>query len=279
MDAFVLLQHLLPKHGLSRLAGAIADSSTRRGLMAPFVRWGIRHFVRKYAVDLAEAERTQLSDYDSFNDFFTRALKPGARPVDARADIVVSPSDGRLGQHGPIHDGLLVQAKGHRYRVAELLASEDYARAFAGGWFVTIYLAPSDYHRVHSPEDATLDHATYVPGELFSVNPRTEAGVPGLFARNERLVCALRTAHGPLALTMVGALIVSGIETVWQVGPTPDHTASHAPVTLARGGEIGQFRLGSTVVLCLPPGTYRLADGVRAGEPVRMGAPLLQRSG
>ncbi len=277
MDAFVLLQHLLPKHGLSKLAGAIADCSTRRGPLAPFARFTISHFARKYAVNLAEAERTEFSDYDSFNDFFTRALKPDARPVDLRPDVVVSPSDGRLGQHGPIHDGLLVQAKGHRYRVAELLANEDYARAFAGGWFVTIYLAPSDYHRVHAPAAATLERATYVPGALFSVNPRTEAGVPGLFARNERLVCALRTDDGPLALTMVGALIVSGIQTVWQVGPTPDHTASHAPVSFSRGGEIGQFRLGSTVVLCLPPGDYRLADGVGTGDPVRMGAPLLQR--
>lgn len=277
MDAFILLQHLLPKHGLSRFAGWVADLSTQRGITAPVARQIIRNFARVYGVNMAEAERTRLEDYDSFNDFFTRALRDGARPVDARPDIVVSPSDGRLGQHGPIHDGLLVQAKGHRYRVAELLANEDYARAFTGGWFVTIYLAPSDYHRVHSPEAAALERATYVPGELFSVNPRTEAGVPGLFARNERLVCALRTEFGPLALTMVGALIVSGIRAVWQHGHSPDHTASHAPVTFTRGGEIGQFRLGSTVVLCLPPGSYALAEGVRTGEPVRMGAPLLRR--
>ena len=277
MDPFILLQHLLPKHGLSMFGGLVADMSTQRGITAPLARLIIRNFARVYGVNMAEAERTRLEDYDSFNDFFTRALRDGARPVDARPDIVVSPSDGRLGQHGPIHDGLMVQAKGHRYRVAELLADENYARAFTGGWFVTIYLAPRDYHRVHSPEAAALDRAAYVPGELFSVNPRTEAGVPGLFARNERLVCALRTDYGPLALTMVGALIVSGIRTVWQAGHSPDHTASHAPVSFTRGGEIGQFRLGSTVVLCLPPGSYALAEGVRAGEAVRMGAPLLRR--
>ena len=277
MDPFILLQQVLPKHGLSRLIGVAAECSTRSGMMAPLARYAIDAFARAYAVNMQEADRVALEDYACFNDFFTRALRAGARPVADAPDVIVSPSDGRLGQHGEIQAGALVQAKGHRYAAADLLASADYARAFAGGYFVTIYLAPKDYHRVHAPETGVLTAARYVPGELFSVNPRTEASVPGLFARNERLVCELQTAFGPLALVMVGALIVAGIRAVWHDGPRPSRSASQPPIQFQRGAELGHFQLGSTVVLCLPPGRYTLADGVAIGQPLQMGQPLLRR--
>ena len=277
MDPFVSLQHLLPKQGLSRLVGMAAECSTRSGLMAPLARYAIGAFAKAYAVDMQEAERVALSDYASFNDFFTRALRSGARPVADAPDVIVSPSDGRLGQHGKVDRGALIQAKGHRYSSADLLANAAYASEFEGGYFVTIYLAPKDYHRVHAPDACTLTSARYVPGELFSVNPRTEAGIPGLFARNERLVCELRTAYGPLALVMVGALIVAGIRAVWQDGARPTRPATHSPVHFARGDELGHFRLGSTVVLCLPPGEYALTDGLAAGQALQMGQQLLRR--
>ena len=278
MDPFIVLQHVLPKHGLSRLVGMAAECSTHSGVLAPFARYAIDAFAKAYGVNMLEADRVALSDYTSFNDFFTRALRPGARTVAAAPDVIVSPSDGRLGQHGKLEAGALVQAKGHRYSAATLLANADYAREFAGGYFVTIYLAPRDYHRVHTPEACTLTAARYVPGELFSVNPRTEAGVPGLFARNERLVCELQTAFGPLALVMVGALIVAGIRAVWHDGPRPSWSASRAPIPFQRGTELGHFQLGSTVVLCLPQGQYTLAEGVATGQPLQMGQPLLRRS-
>ncbi len=278
MDPFILLQHVLPKHGLSRLVGLAAECSTRSGVLAPLARYAIDAFAKAYDVNMREADRVSLSEYTSFNDFFTRALRPDARTVADAPHVIVSPSDGRLGQHGKLEAGALVQAKGHRYSAAELLANAHYAREFAGGYFVTIYLAPRDYHRVHAPEAGTLTAARYVPGELFSVNPRTEAGVPGLFARNERLVCELQTAFGPLALVMVGALIVAGIRAVWHDGPRPSWSASQTPIPFKRGAELGHFQLGSTVVLCLPQGNYKLAEGVASGQPLRMGQPLLSRS-
>lgn len=275
---FIWLQHLVPQHGLSRLAGRIAASGN------PRVRHHlIRRFVRAYDVDMAEAER-KAHEYGSFNDFFTRSLKPGARPLADPAHFVLSPADGAVSQLGPIRDGRIFQAKGHEYTAAELLAGDPaLAERFHHGSFVTVYLSPRDYHRVHMPVAGTLRQTRYVPGKLFSVNTATAGGVKGLFARNERLVSLFDTDLGEVAVVMVGAMIVAAIETVW-AGRVEPHgrqvveqgfpAEGPGTVQLAAGAEMGRFLLGSTVVLLFERSKVSWLEELGELSVLRMGEAI-----
>ncbi len=276
---FIWLQHLAPQHILSRLAGSLASSRI------PWLRdMLIRRFIRAYDVDMDQAERP-ASDYSCFNDFFTRALKPGARPLADGGEHILCPADGAISQLGRIEDGRILQAKGQSYSAAELLGGDAaLAARFDGGHFITIYLSPSDYHRVHMPAAGKLRETTYIPGDLFSVNTATAAAVPRLFARNERLACIFDTARGTAASVMVGAMIVASIETVWsglvkphgrQVIRTayPEDTAPQ----LEAGEEMGRFLLGSTVILLFEPGKIEWLNGLKPLDTVRMGQALARK--
>lgn len=277
-DLFIALQNLVPQHALSRFAGSIASSET------PWLRDTlIRRFVAAYGVDLSQAARG-IGEFDSFNDFFTRELKPGARPLADAQQFILSPADGAVSQLGPVSGGRIIQAKGRDYSVAEILGcgTEEAAR-FEGGSFITIYLSPKDYHRVHMPAQGTLAQTTYIPGDLYSVNTATAAGVDRLFARNERLSCRFDGPDGHFASIMVGAMIVAGIDTVW---PNQFRTHASAPVhedfarqgrTFSAGDEMGRFYLGSTVVLLFEPGRVAWRTDLKAGDPLRMGEAIARR--
>ena len=275
-SAFIRAQHLAPQHALSKLAGRFADSTS------PWLKDRlIRRFAATYDVDMAEAERP-LGEYRTFNDFFTRALKPGARPLADAARFVLSPADGAVSQAGPVANGRIVQAKGRDYSVAELLGGDGEAAArFEGGRFATIYLSPKDYHRVHMPAAGTLKRTVYVPGDLFSVNAVTAEGVENLFARNERLSCLFDGELGTFASVMVGAMIVAGIATVWG-GRVQPHgrtviDAAHRDIALGAGDEMGRFYLGSTVVLLFEAGQVEWLDTLVPGAKVRMGEAIGRR--
>jgi len=277
-DLFIALQHLVPQHALSRFAGSLASSET------PWLRDRlIRRFVAAYGVDLSEAARG-IGQFASFNDFFTRELKPGARALADAAQHILSPADGAVSQLGPVSGGRIIQAKGRDYSVAEILGCEAAEAArFEGGSFLTIYLSPKDYHRVHMPASGTLARTSYIPGDLFSVNTATAAGVDRLFARNERLSCRFDGPDGHFASIMVGAMIVAGIDTVW---PNTFRTHASAPVhedfaqqdrSFAAGDEMGRFYLGSTVVLLFEPGRVEWRTDLKAGDPLRMGEAIAAR--
>jgi len=243
----------------------------------------IRLFIRRYKVDLSEAEISDPAQFKNFNDFFTRALRADARPLAKEQDAVLCPADGCISEIGFIEEDRILQAKGRHYTVAALLASETDAQHFLGGSFATVYLSPRDYHRVHMPVEGRLLHTTYVPGKLFSVNQVTADSVPDLFARNERLVCLFDTPAGKMALVLVGAMIVAGIETVWagQVCPAPrrelkqvDYSQSNPPLQLAKGAEMGRFKLGSTAIVLFEPGAVVMEKSLVAGSPTRMGQLL-----
>ena len=275
--AFISLQRALPQHGLSRFVGYLARSRSP-WVKTPFIRL----FARAYGVDLTEAAARSLADFDTFNDFFTRALKPGARPLAGDERTVICPADGALSQAGAIRSGQLLQAKGHTYALEALLGGDAgflTARSFEGGSFATIYLAPSDYHRVHLPAAGRLRATRTVPGELFSVNATTENHIDGLFARNERLVCHFETDYGDMVVVLVGAMIVAGIHTTW-TGPKSPYealeTTRYDRLPFARGAEIGRFLLASTVIVCLPPGPLALASGLKPGSRVKMGQALFR---
>ena len=272
---FVALQYVLPQHLLSRCLGALARCPW------PWVHQPlIRGFVRVFGVDLSEAERREPDAYESFNDFFTRALRPGARPLPEREDAILCPADGTLSRAGGIRGSELLQAKGQHYSLLELLGDDPaLASEFINGSFATIYLAPRDYHRVHMPLPGRLRGWTHVPGRLFSVNDTTARQVPRLFTRNERVVAVFDTDRGPLAVVLVGAMIVAGIETVFAGQHTPlPHRVRHQPadarMELAAGDELGRFLLGSTVIVLLPEGVGQWRDNLSAGTPVRMGEAL-----
>ena len=249
----VASQYFVPKRALTAFAGWVAGP--KRGWVTTEI---IRRFVRKYSVNMDEALDSNIASYASFNDFFTRALKPGARPL-ASADLIC-PVDGAVSQFGPISGDQIFQAKGHRYSTTALVGGDAALGAqFSSGSFATLYLSPKDYHRIHMPCDGRLTQMIYVPGDLFSVNPTTARGVPGLFARNERVVCVFESARGPFVLVLVGATIVGSMATVWHglVNPPrlPDvKTWSYADqkVELKQGDEMGRFLLGSTVVMLFP---------------------------
>lgn len=271
-----LWQYPIPQHLISRLMGLVGNSSNPV-VRDPFIRW----FANRYGVNMAEAENPELSSYRTFNDFFTRPLKAGARIIDADPRSIVSPADGAVSELGPISADAILQAKGYSYSAKTLLGGDDnLAATFRDGHFITVYLSPKDYHRVHLPLAGTLRQTIYVPGRLFSVNTRTANGVPGLFARNERVVCIFDTIAGPMAVVLVGAIIVAGIATVWQGVVTPPHhrlEVSHfknRPVSMTKGAEIGRFLVGSTAIVLLPQGAAQWRNDLKAGSPLRMGEPI-----
>jgi phosphatidylserine decarboxylase len=279
-QAFIISQYLLPQHTLSRLVGKLASSESSM-IKDTF----IKHFAKKFDIDMSEAAEPDLSAYSTFNDFFTRALKDGARPIDSGSSSIVSPADGEVSECGKIKNGQLMQAKGQQFSLHDLLGGQhDLTETFANGQFATIYLSPRDYHRVHMPFKGTLRSSIYVPGQLFSVNHKTARNVPGLFARNERLVCIFDTENGPMALVLVGAMIVAGIETVWdgQVCPLSgevsrknfDENGQSFPVQLEKGAEMGRFKLGSTAIIVTPDGSSHWIDDFKHGTKVKMGEKI-----
>lgn len=277
---FILLQHLLPQHLLSRLVGRLAECRTP-WVKNLFINW----FRQRYQVDMSQALQPDPEAYEHFNAFFTRALKPDARPLDNTPGAILSPADGAISQLGPIEQGRIFQAKGRSYSLNTLLGGDAaHAQPFINGQFATIYLSPRDYHRVHMPIAGTLRESIYIPGDLYSVNQVTAAGVDNLFARNERLVAIFDTELGPMAMVLVGAMIVAGIETVWngQVAPLPrqplvlDAAPGQNQVQLAAGEEMGRFKLGSTVILLFGPEVMGWAEQLAAGDAVVMGRSIGQ---
>ena len=275
----VLPQYVLPKQALTRFAGLVAGA--RMGGVTTAI---IRNFIARYGVNMAEAANPAPGSYATFNEFFTRALKPGARPL-AAADWVC-PVDGAVSQFGPIERDQIFQAKGNHYSTTALVGGDAaLAAQFENGSFATIYLSPRDYHRIHMPCAGTLKRMVYVPGDLFSVNPTTARGVPGLFARNERVVCTFDTDFGPMVLVLVGATIVGSMATTWHgvVNPprpgriqTWDYEAK-APV-FEQGQEMGRFLLGSTVVLLWPEGAMQFNPGWTPTKPVVLGEAMGQKA-
>ena len=272
MHPFIALQRLLPQHGLSRTLGWFANSR-QRNLKALL----INAFAAAYPVDFTECEGDGADDFASFNDFFTRRLRPDARPIAGGEGAIACPADGTVSQAGPIEQGALLQAKGHAYPLADLLGDASWAATFAGGSFATIYLAPHNYHRVHAPCAARLVSTLEVPGRLFSVNAVTERNIAGLFVQNERLVLRLEAAFGEVALVLVGALIVASIEAAWSDGPTSPYRQrrlrSVEDVAFQRGDEVGAFLIGSTAVAVFPA-AVRLRGDLAPGTPVRMGETI-----
>jgi phosphatidylserine decarboxylase len=269
----ILRQYLVPQHLLSRLAGSLANSEVK-WLKNGFITW----FIKRYQVNMSEAQQTDPLAYTSFNEFFTRALLPDLRPIVLGDDKLACPADGAISQLGSITEGRIIQAKGFDFSVVDLLGGDPArAAAFANGQFATIYLSPKDYHRVHMPYTASLREMIYVPGQLFSVNTLTASHVPNLFARNERVVCIFDSALGPIAMVLVGAMIVASIHTTWagQIAPNrskkPIVTQYPQALTLAKGDEMGRFCLGSTVVLLTANPDLAWRDNLGPGSAVRMG--------
>lgn len=272
---FITLQHCVPQHSLSRLTGWLAESEI------PWLKdFLIRLFSRFFNINIAEAVPADYEKYPSFNAFFTRQLKPGARPIAAGEQVIVSPADGSISEIGSIDKQRVLQAKGQYYNLTALLGGNTVlADEFANGAFATVYLSPSDYHRVHMPFAGTLRKTIYVPGKLFSVNQTTADNVEGLFARNERLVCIFDTAHGPMALILVGAMIVAGIETVWdgQIAPNDIQaikTDTTHSIALDKGEEMGRFKLGSTAIVLFPANTVSWNNMLSNGSTIRLGESL-----
>ena len=274
----VLPQYLLPKRLLTLLAGLFASSRLGR-----LTTWVIRRFVDRYRVNMGEAANPDITSYASFNDFFTRALKPGARPL-ATADLIC-PVDGAISQFGPILKDQIFQAKGHAYSTTALVGGDATAAArFDNGHFATLYLSPRDYHRIHMPCAGELTRMVHVPGDLFSVNPTTARGVPGLFARNERVVCFFESTDGPFVLVLVGATIVGSMATVWHGQVNPPRTGMlrqwdypKGQVSLQQGQEMGRFLLGSTVVMLFPAGPLSFNVAWEPGRPIVLGEAMAQR--
>ena len=279
MSPITALTYVLPHRLLSSLARRLAYSKNR-GLK----QWLIDTVTRRFGVDLSEAAEPDPTAYPSFNAFFTRALKPGARTPDADPRALLMPADGHISQCGPIVEGHIFQAKGQGFTAAELLGSEADAAPFRDGSFATVYLSPRDYHRVHMPWTGTLRETVHVPGRLFSVGTDAVASVPGLFARNERLVCHFDTDFGPMVQVMVGALLVSGVETVWSGVEIPAYGDAITRkdyrgkgITLERFAEMARFNYGSTVIVLLPKGVATLDPALQAESPVRLGQRLALR--
>ena len=271
----VLPQYLLPKSALTNFAGRVAGAKGG-AITTGLIRW----FVGKYDVNMAEAAEPDISKYSSFNEFFTRALRPDARPL-AAADYLC-PVDGRISQFGAIEDDQIFQAKGHKFSTTALVGGDaQLAEQFRHGSFANIYLSPRDYHRIHMPCDGKLTRMIYIPGELFSVNPTTARGIPGLFARNERVVCVFDTPQGPFVLTLVGATIVGSMATVWHGVVNPprlpqvtEWTYTDQNIVLKKGEEMGRFLLGSTVVMLWPKDVLSFNPGWQPAAPVKLGEAM-----
>ncbi|EFU68422.1 archaetidylserine decarboxylase [Aggregatibacter segnis] len=276
--AKVAFQYIMPQLYLTQLAGWFAQQ--KWGAVTHFV---IKVFAKKYNVDMSEAKKENFSDYESFNQFFIRELKDGARKINENPTALCLPADGRVSQIGHIDDERLLQAKGHFFSLSDLLAGdEELVNTFKNGEFATIYLSPRDYHRVHMPCDATLRKMIYVPGDLFSVNPFLAEHVPNLFARNERVICVFDTAFGPMAQILVGATITASMSTVWAGVINPPRTGEvkvwtyqgDNAIKLTKGQEMGAFQLGSTVINLFPANSVTLAEHLEVDVPVRMGEIL-----
>ena len=271
-------QYLLPTHALSRVMHALTRSSN------PLMRrWFMRWFVKQYRVDMSLAQEPNLDSYANFNDFFTRALRPEVRPVVSDEKAIACPVDGVVSQAGPIRDGRIFQAKGQDYSLLQLLGGdEQWAKKLTDGSFATLYLSPRDYHRIHMPLTGKLTAMSHVPGRLFSVNAATARVIPGLFARNERVITYFDTEAGPMAMVLVGAIFVASIETVWAGEITPpagkqvrhwDYQGNDAR-EFARGEEMGRFNMGSTVIALFGRDAMQWADSITPGAPVQMGQHL-----
>lgn len=279
---FIGLQYLLPQHFLTSLVYSLT-----RARAIPVKNTLISNFVRHFKPDMSDAVQPDPLAYGSFNEFFTRALRPDARPIEGDPNAIVSPVDGTVSQIGTLEGSRLLQAKGIHYSLESLLhGHEDEASGFVGGTFATLYLAPFNYHRIHMPLGGTLRAAWYVPGNLFSVNATTAASVAGLFARNERVVCMFGSSGLRFAMILVGALFVGSMETVWHGEITPRRPRRGvelaadpqlAPRFLERGGEMGRFNMGSTVILLFPPGMAQWAPELAAGSTIRVGQTIARR--
>ncbi|MFV5312241.1 archaetidylserine decarboxylase [Acinetobacter schindleri] len=268
---FIQAQKVVPQHRLSRVVGKIAASEN------PVVKTAvISAFKAKYGIDMSIAEQTNALKFKSFNDFFTRGLRTGVRAVDADQGSIVSPADGAISQLGKIENGDVFQAKGQKFTVENLIADPQLAQPFKNGKFATVYLSPRDYHRVHMPFAGTLTETLYVPGELFSVNQTTAENIPGLFARNERMVCLFDTELGRMAVVLVGAMIVAGIETVatGKVKPSGRIELNQHNLFLEKGAELGRFYLGSTAVILFEENKMQWDEKFKANSTVLMGEAL-----
>ena len=271
----VWLQYILPHRALSRVV-----YWATRWTFSPWKNFLISTIVQRYHVNMSEAAQPDPLAYPHFNAFFTRKLRPDARKADASLAALLSPADGRISQAGPIADGRIFQAKGQDYTVAELLGDETAASPYARGQFVTVYLSPRDYHRVHMPLRGELRETVHIPGRIFSVAPFAVESIPRLFARNERLVCHFEGEHGPFVVVMVGAILVSSVATVWDGLVIPPYASSirrksfaGQNISLERFAEMARFNMGSTVILLLPESTVRLAE-VTPQQPVQVGQKL-----
>lgn len=268
---FIQAQKVVPQHRLSRVVGKIAASEN------PLVKTAvIAAFKTKYGIDMSISEQTNALKFKSFNDFFTRGLRTGVRAVDADSTAIVSPADGAISQLGKIENGDVFQAKGQKFTVENLIADPQLAEPFKNGEFATVYLSPRDYHRVHMPFAGTLTETLYVPGELFSVNQTTAENIPGLFARNERMVCLFDTELGRMAVVLVGAMIVAGIETVatGKVKPSGRIELNQHNLFLEKGAELGRFYLGSTAVILFEENKMQWDEKFKANSTVLMGEAL-----
>lgn len=271
----VLPQYLMPKQLMTRLAGQLAGAE-----LGGVTTWTIRRFIDRYGVNMAEAVEPDPAAYATFNEFFTRALKPDARPLSTAP--LICPVDGAISQFGPIKGDQIFQAKGHEYSTTTLVGGDAaLAAQFQDGHFATLYLSPRDYHRIHMPCAGRLMRMIHVPGDLFSVNPTTARGVPGLFARNERVVCVFEGEQGPWVLVLVGATIVGSMATVWHGVVNPPRPGrvrtwhyEDERFRYARGEEMGRFLLGSTVVMLFPKGPLRFNPAWVPGGAIRLGEPM-----
>jgi len=278
-DKFITTpQYLIPQHALSVLMHSLTQSQCTW-----FKNVFIKFIIAKYKVNIAEVAQTDLTQFNSFNAFFTRELRKGVRPIALGENVITSPVDGAISQIGPISGGRIVQAKGRHYSVVELLGGDEgLAEQFEQGQFATIYLSPKDYHRIHMPMTGTLTKMAYIPGKLFSVNPRTARTVPNLFARNERVVTVFDTDQGPIVMVLVGAIFVGSMETVWSGQITPPYGkqiqywnySGEEAITLQKGQEMGRFNMGSTVVILLPKQAASFIKELKTEQSVMMGQAL-----
>lgn len=272
----ISIQYLIPHHIVSRVAGKLADCRIK--IIKNFL---IRNFAKIYHVDMQDALEPNLSKYETFNAFFTRALKSNARALPANNKIIVSPVDGKISQMGKIQENSLISAKSSKLSLQQLLTDQNLAKRFAGGDFITVYLSPSDYHRVHMPFDGTLKQMIYVPGKLFSVNAITVANIPNVFSRNERLITIFESELGIVAVILIGALIVGSIETTFEkeiASPQPSSPIKvwnyENQVKLSRGEELGRFKLGSTVILLFQENKIKWENGIAEEKSIKMHNPL-----
>ena len=270
----IIGQYLLPKHLVTLLAGKLANAK-----MGKFTTFLITKFIKQFKIDMSEAKYSEAADFETFNDFFTRELKAGLRPIIEGDNNLATPVDGCVSQQGDIKAGRIFQAKGHDFSLRELLGGrDDVAAPFDDGIFSTVYLAPKDYHRIHMPITGKLEQMIFIPGDLFSVNPLTAQNVPNLFARNERAVAIFSTAIGPMAMVLVGATIVGSIETVWEGTLTPQKNKEiqywdyqGQEIILQKGAEMGRFKLGSTIVALFPKNSIEFSDALAPSSVTRLG--------